>query len=85
MYIKLKKLWHGHASVRDFLIRKAYEKGQNLTIEYRGEQMVISHKDLITSGKINNFVIQSKHNSESYHLIDYPWNPDARQTNLFQI
>ena len=83
MYFKIKKLWHGSASVRDFIIKKTYEKGQSLTIEYQGEQMTISNKDLITKGKVSDFTIQSKHNNEKYHLIDYPWTPDSRQTNLF--
>lgn len=84
MYFKIKKLWHGYASIRDFLIKNTYEKGQNLTIEYKGEQMTIPNKDLIIKGKVSNFTIQSKHNNEKYHLIDYPWIPNSRQVGLFQ-
>ena len=83
MHYKIKRLWHGYASVRDYLVQAAYERGDNLVVIFKDKQMTIQNKDLLATGKYNNFIIQSKHDSKKYRLIDYNFVPDAMQTSFF--
>ena len=80
---KVKKLWHGDISVRDYIIKKAINKKEDLKIilTKTGEEMVIDW-DKLFKGKRNKEIFKSKHNSLEYYLIDYLWKPEQSQRKL---
>ena len=82
MQVTIHRLWHGYASVRDYQVKEAYDKKEDLVIVCNNESMRIPHKELL-SGSISGQKIKSLHiNGFSYHLIDYPWRKDAEQQSL---
>lgn len=82
MNVKIKRLWHGYASVRDYQAKEAYEKGEDLVIECHDQFMRIPNREIIT-GSISGGKIVSKHTpGMNYTLIDYPWNVTDRQIPL---
>lgn len=69
MKVKINRLWKGkYASVRDYQVKKAYQKGEDLEIICKGEKMIIPHKRL-SLGRPNKQTFTSKYNNKTY----YPW------------
>ena len=81
--IKIDRLWHGFASVRDYLIKEAIVKREDLKIVLRGtgEEMIVDW-DRLFEGKKNKEKFKSKHTSLEYYLIDYLWKPNQAQRKL---
>jgi hypothetical protein len=75
MKVKVRKLWHGCVSVKDYEVKKAMDKGEDLTIILGSEQMTVPHT-MLASGYKNSKPMKSKHGTEPYYLVDYPWRPD---------
>lgn len=83
--VEINRLWHGFASVRDYLVEQAKKERKDLLIVLRNanEQMTISHAEL-EKGKKNTEKFKSKHDDKIYCLIDYNWKPDIdKQVKLF--
>ena len=81
MTIKIKRLFHGYASIRDYQAKEAIDNHEDLIIECRGEFMKIPYKE-IGSGALSQLKFQSKHTSEQYYLLDFPWRPQMIQEYL---
>lgn len=82
MKVKIKRLFHGYASVRDYQAKEAYTHGENLEIICENKYMVVPNDEIMT-GSINQIKFQSKHEEGlSYYLIDYPWEPEVIQEKL---
>ena len=79
----INRLWHGFASIRDYIIKDAIVKREDLRIVLRktGEEMVVDW-DKLFEGKKNKEIFKSKHNSLEYYLIDYLWKPNQAQRKL---
>lgn len=79
MIVTVKKLWLGHASVRDYIVKKAIEKKEDLMIKLiNGETKIYAHRDLRsylynTSKK----EFKSAFTGDTYYLIDLPWGPTS--------
>ncbi len=74
MLIKVKKLWLGHASVRDFIVKKCINKKEDLTIDLYGETKTYPYKSLNTYLlNTSNMTMKSKFGGQDYKLIDFPW------------
>ena len=71
--IKVKRLFHGFCSVRDFQVMEAKEKKLGLEIWWNNEFIHVPFEDL-DKGFINDEVFTSKHTQgQTYKLIDYDW------------
>lgn len=81
---KINRLWHGLASIRDYIVREAIEKRQDLLIILGGvnERMIIPWQEL-HKGKKNPEKFKSKHSNKIYSLIDFDWQPNVSQKTLF--
>ena len=74
MRVKVKKLWIGHASVRDYVVKKAIKNKEDITIEVDGVTKTFPYRGLKTYlTNSNNEVHKSKYNKQTYKLIDFPW------------
>ena len=81
----IKKLFHGLASVRDYLVKDAISNKKDLLIVLKdtGEEMLIPAEEIknkIVSISLN--VFKSKHDGRYYRLIDFNWTPTIRQAKL---
>lgn len=77
MKIKVKKLWHNAASIRDYVVKECQAKGEDLEIEYRGEVMTVPN-NMLLFGHRNGLNIVSKFKGEVYDLMDFTWRPDLK-------
>lgn len=80
--IRINRLFHGMASVRDYLVKQAKDSGEGLIIQCNGEKMTIPHERL-GEGIPTKVKFQSKHGAPPYGLIDYTWVADPREASLF--
>jgi len=83
--IKINRLWHGSVSIRDYVAKGALSRREDRLISVKGftDRMIIPWKDL-SKGKTNREVFKSKHNNQTYSLVDYPWKPNTGQKGLFE-
>lgn len=81
MIVKVKKLWHGMCSVRDYLVEETRSRGQDLTIVFGDKNMLVKNAD-ISKGTTNGHVFVSIHDNKKYKLIDFLWKPTINQLNL---
>ena len=81
--VKINRLWHGYASIRDYLVTQAIQEKQDLQIILKNsnEWMIIPWQEL-HKGKGNPEKFRSKHNEKIYSLIDFVWKPDKSQRSL---
>ncbi len=78
---RVKKVFRGCISLRDYDVKQAIETGVSIEVVYEDQRMILTPADL-RLGKVDNGVY-GKH-SKKYHLIDYPWNPiNENQPPLF--
>ena len=83
--VKIQRLWHGVASVRDYLVFEAIYRREDLLITLldTGEQMRIPVAEIESSiKKYNEEVFESKHDGRAYSLIDFEWKPTQKQKSL---
>ena len=74
MVIKVKKVWMGHVSVRDYDIKKCIGNKEDLTVELGDETKTYPYISLKTYLlNTTNMTIKSKFGSYDYKLIDFPW------------
>lgn len=79
--IKIKRLWHGFASVRDYLVEEAKQKKQGLEIYCleKNDKIIVPYKDL-DKGYKNEQEFDSRYGNKKYTLIDYDWNTFKKKT-----
>ena len=84
MEVKIKRLWHGVASIRDYQVGQAIEDKEDLEITLlpTGERMTIPFKEL-HKGKQNTDIFHSIHVNFDYTLIDFIWKVD--KTNQIKL
>jgi hypothetical protein len=73
MLVRVKKIWMGHVSVRDYLVKQALQRGETLTVDYLGEEKDYPPEqldDLLKNSTHTQF--KSKFGG-TYTLIDLPW------------
>lgn len=71
----VKKLWMGHASVRNYRVLECINKKEDLEIEFEGKTKTYPYKSLRTYIlNTNGVTIKSKYGGRDYRLIDFPWN-----------
>ena len=74
MIIKVKKLWLGHASVREYVVNKAIRDKEDLLIEFDGTTKTYPYRSLKTH-LMNKAPVEfkSKFDGKTYRLVDFPW------------
>ena len=81
MNYKAKKKFGGLVSVRDYIIDNCDKRGENLTIEYGGDEMIVPHSKL-RSFQIHTREFISKYDGKPYKLYDFTWKPTEKQQTL---
>jgi hypothetical protein len=79
MNLKIKKVWLGHVSVRDYKLRKCISQKEDLAVECQGHTKTYPYRSLktyLTSPHMTECI--SKFNGQKYILVDLPW--DAYST-----
>jgi len=74
--VKIKKLFLGHVSIRDYIVEKAIEKEQGITVEHEGMNMVIPLEQLKHRFQFHQQQFCSKFSEKKYELIDFKWKPN---------
>jgi len=82
MKVKVKKVWLGHVSVRNYIVEKCIRMKEDLIIEHNGSKKTFPYRSLKTyllnsSGEM--FI--SKFNGKKYKLIDFPWESVRQMDN----
>ena len=85
MKVKIKKLFHGLASVRSYLVKEAYYKGEDLVIDFDGDTMTIPYKDIPFVASTNGLTFKSIHDDREYTLWDFRWKPSSIQEKLISF
>ena len=80
----VKKLYRGHVSVRDYIVKECMEKQENLIISYKGQTMTILFDKLQTGKKLTQSSFNSQFNTQNYELIDFPFKADKVVKNEIQ-
>lgn len=82
MTVKIKRLFHGYATIRDTQAKEAFDKGEDLILECNGKIMRVPNGEIM-GGAINPTKYTSIHNpDETYYLIDYPFEAHMEQQRL---
>ena len=79
MVVRVKKIYKGYVSVRDYIVKEAIENGEDLVIRYGRQTMVVNpRKGILSSGEF-----KSKYGGRKYSLIDFKWKPqEVKQRRL---
>lgn len=75
--IKVKKVFKGCISLRDYAVEEAIEQSKGIMVEFQEGEMFLG-VDELKKGKRNNLKLQSSWGDKTYDLIDYPWQPNPR-------
>ena len=76
MKVDIKKLYKGHVSVRDYLVKRCIENKQPLEIIHGVDRMILSPEELEHDIVNVSRIFPSKlEGGRSYRLVKYIWNP----------
>ena len=78
--IKVKKLWSGCISIRDYIVEKSIGEG-GVMVRFNDDVMALSPDDLKKPVATSKLFI-SKWGRKEYRLCDYEWKP-TRQLKIF--
>jgi len=82
--VKVKKLFLGHVSIRDYIVEKSLEKQKGIVVNYNGRKMTIPLERLKNRFQIHRQKFQSKYSEQKYELLDFEFIPDdMNQMRLF--
>jgi hypothetical protein len=85
MKIKIERLWHGFASVRDYKVMKARQLHEGIDLYCENEHAFIPY-DRLDEGFKNKVMFHSKHQKgQNYSLIDYDWCTFRAKEQQFQL
>lgn len=73
---RVKKLFQGHASVRDYLVENAILNGQGLEIHYEHHVMTVPIEQLVHTFQFHKQSFQSRFVARKYMLIDFTFVSD---------
>ena len=77
--IKIKRLWSGLASVRDYVVEDAIKKDITIRLELGSKSMTLTPENLKNDAfQAVGQGFQSKYSNLKYKLIDFPWKPDEK-------
>jgi len=73
--IRVKKLFNGCVSIRDYKVNQALKNKEGINIKLDNEEMFIPYSQLL-EGKKSNLAIRSRWGDNVYDLIDYKFIPN---------
>lgn len=82
MKYKVKRLYKGFASVRDYIVKKCINKKKDLTLVYNNTYKNIPLEELKNYFQLHRRKFKSKFGSKEYELIDFKWDLDENQLTL---
>ena len=83
MKVKVKKLFLGHVSIRDYIVEKAIKKEQGIVVSYKDLKMTIPLEQLKIRFQFHHQKFDSRFNNKKYELIDFRFKEDKwRDYNL---
>lgn len=74
--IKIKKLYNGCASIRDYIVKKCIEEEKEIRVHYRNWEMTLTVENLKNCFQFHNQIFKSKWGTNSYQLYDFNFIPD---------
>lgn len=78
--IKIKRVWNNIASIRDYMIKRAIQDNESITVELVGtkEHMLLTPEIMKSkSFQISTRKFKSKFDGNEYELVDFSWRPEA--------
>ena len=83
--VKINRLWNGFASIRNYLVEKAFNEKKDLQIILKeGNKIMTIPWDKLLEGIENPTIYDSQYSKRKYYLIDYKWKSDSiNQKRLF--
>ena len=79
--VRLKRLFLGLASIRDYIVDDALKNNEGITIICKDQQMHLSPEDLKT-GQRGTETFTSKFDGKKYKLVDYKWRTGQKGLGL---
>jgi hypothetical protein len=70
------KLYKGCVDIRDYEVKEAIKKNEQIKVRWNGEQMTLSPKDLKERVVSTSGLMKSKVGLSDYHLLSYEWISD---------
>jgi len=81
--IQVKSIWQGKIALRDKYFKEAEANGEGITIEYNGERMTLSTKEIRTRMTgVSERPVFDKFSNSKHYLCYYDWRPNVKQTIL---
>lgn len=77
--IKVKKLYCGCASIRDYIVKKALEQGKEICVHFKDQKMTLTIEDLKNNFQFHCLSFKSKFGSNPYQLYDYLFKIDEEK------
>lgn len=82
--VKVKKIFLGLISIRDYIIEKAIGKKEGIIVKYQNQEMIIPYERLKNGTQFHSRKFQSKFGNKTYELIDFKFVPnETNQKRLF--
>jgi len=75
--IKVKKLYNGCASIRDYVVQKCIDENKEIQVHYKNFMMSLTIGDLKNSFQFHKKKFESKYSELKYQLIDFKFRPDS--------
>ena len=74
--VRVKKLFLGHVSIRDYIVEKAIRQEQGIIVRYEGKEMAIPLEQLKHRFQFHQQKFQSHFSEKKYELIDFRFKED---------
>ena len=82
--IKVKKIFLGLISIRNYIIEKAIKKKEGLIVKFQNQEMTLRYEQLKNGSQFHRHKFKSKYENKEYELIDFKFIPDeTNQMRLF--
>ena len=85
MRYKVKKLFNGFASIRDYVIDKCLDSECNLIIEFEDKEMTVPLSDLDSPFQLHEREFISKYNGTKYKLYDFKFVPNNNNQEKLEL
>lgn len=74
--IKVKKLFLGYISIRDYIVEDLIKKKQGIKVKYRTQIMTVPYGELRKKFQVHKLKFRSQYSTKTYELYDFPFIPD---------
>lgn len=81
----VKKLYKGHASIRDYIVEDACKKTEGIIVKYLQWKMTIPYEKLKKYFSFHNKKFKSLYNNKKYSLYDFYFMPDGLTVNKVKL